>query len=159
LPDVIEFPPWLDFLGKLDEEVSKEAGSSAVLDKALKWVQDCVTSHSQCNGVTYKTTPKRLIFIEDGLTSRIRLVENRQNTAYVALSHCWGKWQTGTAVTTKENLTYRKGQMLWNDLPKTFQDAISVTVHLGLEYLWIDSLCIIQNVRFVSQLEIINTEN
>ncbi|KAN0096769.1 Heterokaryon incompatibility protein (HET) domain containing protein [Hyaloscypha variabilis] len=30
-------------------------------------------------------------------------------------------------------------------LPKTFQDAISITRELGLRYIWIDSLCIIQD--------------
>ena len=29
-------------------------------------------------------------------------------------------------------------------MPKTFQDAVSITRSLGFEYLWIDSLCIIQ---------------
>ena len=31
------------------------------------------------------------------------------------------------------------------ELPKTFQDAVHVTRQLGLQYLWIDSLCIVQN--------------
>jgi hypothetical protein len=30
-------------------------------------------------------------------------------------------------------------------LPKTFQDAVDITRRLGIDYLWIDSLCIIQN--------------
>lgn len=32
----------------------------------------------------------------------------------------------------------------FHDLPKTFQDAVSVTRSLGIRYLWIDSLCILQ---------------
>ena len=35
--------------------------------------------------------------------------------------------------------------MRWEDIPKTFQDAIIVTHFLGFQYLWIDSLCIIQD--------------
>lgn len=31
-----------------------------------------------------------------------------------------------------------------DDLPKTFQDAVKVTRGLGIQYLWIDFLCIIQ---------------
>ncbi|PMD19341.1 heterokaryon incompatibility, partial [Hyaloscypha hepaticicola] len=30
-------------------------------------------------------------------------------------------------------------------LPKTFQDAVLITRDLGVRYLWIDSLCIIQD--------------
>ncbi|KAJ4865530.1 heterokaryon incompatibility protein (HET) domain-containing protein [Trichoderma breve] len=37
----------------------------------------------------------------------------------------------------KKNIPYRA-------LPKTFQDAVTVTRALGVPYLWIDSLCIIQ---------------
>jgi Heterokaryon incompatibility protein (HET) len=32
-------------------------------------------------------------------------------------------------------------------LPLTFQDAITVTRHLGFEFIWIDSLCILQDSR------------
>ena len=35
--------------------------------------------------------------------------------------------------------------MSWEDIPKTFQDAITVTRYLGFHYIWIDSLCIVQD--------------
>ena len=34
-----------------------------------------------------------------------------------------------------------------NTLSKTFRDAIKVTRHLGIRYIWIDSICIIQDSR------------
>lgn len=33
----------------------------------------------------------------------------------------------------------------WDKLPSTFQDAITVTRRLGIAYIWIDSLCIVQD--------------
>jgi len=33
------------------------------------------------------------------------------------------------------------------ELPKTFRDAIEVVRHLNLQYIWIDSLCIIQDSK------------
>ncbi|KAJ9496009.1 hypothetical protein H2202_008532 [Exophiala xenobiotica] len=33
----------------------------------------------------------------------------------------------------------------FESLPRTFQDAIAVTANLGFQYIWIDSLCIIQD--------------
>lgn len=42
------------------------------------------------------------------------------------------------------NIENRQNGFKLNDLPKTFQDAIEVTRKLGVQYLWIDSLCIIQ---------------
>ena len=62
---------------------------------------------------------------------------------YVALSHCWGG--TNTAILKKDMLSTMIGGIDWSQLPKTFQDAIYVTRRLGFRYLWIDSLCIIQD--------------
>jgi Heterokaryon incompatibility protein (HET) len=47
--------------------------------------------------------------------------------------------------TTKATLTSWQQSIPWDRLSKTFQDAILVTRDLGLQYLWIDSLCIIQD--------------
>jgi hypothetical protein len=47
--------------------------------------------------------------------------------------------------TTKENLSDRKQTIILGDLPKTFRDAVEITRALKKRYLWIDSLCIIQN--------------
>jgi hypothetical protein len=62
---------------------------------------------------------------------------------YTALSHCWGKQQVIT--TTLATLSSRKEGIPWKELSKTFQDAICITRKLGYGYIWIDSLCIIQN--------------
>ena len=50
-------------------------------------------------------------------------------------------------LTTKVTIEDMKRSIHWNALPKTFQDAISMTKALGIQYLWIDSLCIIQHDR------------
>ena len=43
--------------------------------------------------------------------------------------------------------------MLVSDLPRTYQDAITVTRHLKARYLWIDSICILQDERLDIQKE------
>lgn len=63
---------------------------------------------------------------------------------YVSLSHCWGD-SDYPAKTTSHTLAQNKKSILWFMLPKTFQDAIVFTRWLGIRYLWIDSLCIIQD--------------
>lgn len=62
---------------------------------------------------------------------------------YAALSHCWGRETPAT--TTIANLDDRKVDISIADLPLTFQEAIWLTRQLDLQYLWIDSLCIIQD--------------
>ncbi|KAF4630846.1 hypothetical protein G7Y89_g7282 [Cudoniella acicularis] len=62
---------------------------------------------------------------------------------YLTLSHCWG-----TAKNIKllqNNITSFQHQINMKDLPKTFAEAVRVTRLLGFRYLWIDSLCIIQD--------------
>ena len=62
---------------------------------------------------------------------------------YVALSHCWGGSET--LKTTLGTYVARKNRISLSTVPKTFRDAIEVTRSLGIRYLWIDSLCIIQD--------------
>jgi len=64
---------------------------------------------------------------------------------YICLSHCWGGSQP-VRTTLATIAEFRKGIAL-SQLPKTFRDAIDVTKYLGVRYLWIDSLCIIQDDR------------
>ncbi|KAH8896330.1 HET-domain-containing protein, partial [Thozetella sp. PMI_491] len=64
---------------------------------------------------------------------------------YIALSHCWGK--STPLVTTTESLADHMRGMPLKDMPKTFREAITITRELGLEFLWIDSLCILQDSK------------
>lgn len=64
---------------------------------------------------------------------------------YIAFSHCWGSPAHRPLMTTRANLVKHLASIPWNDLPRTYQDAISATHRLGFEYIWIDSLCIIQD--------------
>ncbi|MBE3044755.1 HET domain-containing protein, partial [Candidatus Bathyarchaeota archaeon] len=64
---------------------------------------------------------------------------------YAALSHCWdGPIAT---VLTQDALSSFQARLPWDALAANFQDAILITRGLGLRYLWVDSLCIIQDRR------------
>lgn len=74
-------------------------------------------------------------------------IDSYRGHKYVTLSHCWGS-ETNThhtSITTKANISARKHTIELSGLPKTFQDAILITRELQLRFLWIDSLCIIQD--------------
>ncbi|KAK3648353.1 hypothetical protein LTR56_007470 [Elasticomyces elasticus] len=89
--------------------------------------------------------PSRLIEIQDPRTLQLRLVDGKTLTApYAALSYTWG---TAPAVwrTVKANLRERQSTLSYDDLPRTLQDAVTITVKLGLHFCWIDSLCICQD--------------
>ncbi|KAF5544825.1 heterokaryon incompatibility protein [Fusarium phyllophilum] len=112
------------------------------------WISQCKQKHlddSLRTGVAGLWYPTRLLdlgHLESISTPRlIETANNLPQGPYLTLSHCWGKKQLICA--TKENL-----QHLYNgvyNLPQTFQDAIAATKNLGYHYLWVDSLCIVQN--------------
>ncbi|CAN9434162.1 unnamed protein product [Alternaria sp. RS040] len=60
---------------------------------------------------------------------------------YAALSYCWGGDQLYKTVKSNVKIVPRAIK----DLPQTIHDAILVTRQLKLEYLWVDSMCIIQD--------------
>lgn len=62
---------------------------------------------------------------------------------YATLSHRWGSSNHFT--TTKSNMDSRYKGFLISDLPQTYRDAVIVTWKLGLNLLWIDALCIVQD--------------
>ena len=69
---------------------------------------------------------------------------NGHSGLYIALSHRWSKSDEQFR-TEKSNFKTRCKEINFYELPKTFQDAVTVTRKVGVEYLWIDSLCIIQD--------------
>ncbi|PVH97037.1 HET-domain-containing protein [Periconia macrospinosa] len=56
--------------------------------------------------------------------------------------HCWGREPFLQLVA--HNYEQFCVAIPMEELPKTFQDAIRITRSLGIDYIWIDSLCIIQ---------------
>lgn len=76
---------------------------------------------------------------------KIKLIESLGLTgSYIALSHCWGQ-DNSPLETTRKTLSSYLEEIQFPLLPKTFQDAVRITESLGISYLWIDSLCIIQH--------------
>ncbi|KLU84476.1 hypothetical protein MAPG_03518 [Magnaporthiopsis poae ATCC 64411] len=66
---------------------------------------------------------------------------------YVALSHRWRSSDEHNFCTYQCNLAARQAGFPVSDLPKRFQDAVTITRELGLRFLWIDSICIVQPHR------------
>ncbi|KAK4188241.1 heterokaryon incompatibility protein-domain-containing protein, partial [Podospora australis] len=62
---------------------------------------------------------------------------------YIALSYCWGMNQR-LKLTTDTPPQMRAGTSI-NELPVLFHDVLGLARRLGIEYLWIDALCILQD--------------
>ncbi|KAH7390220.1 heterokaryon incompatibility protein-domain-containing protein, partial [Cadophora sp. MPI-SDFR-AT-0126] len=116
------------------------------------WVDGCLQHHNSCTRDTGQFRPSRLLDLagEVGdndirlIVSEFHLPKNkgRQNH-YATLSYCWGPPGLN-ARTTKENIEERRRRIPLDSLPRTVRDAVQVTRELGIRYLWVDALCIIQ---------------
>jgi hypothetical protein len=123
-------------------------GSAASISRMQAWLGNCVSSHPKCNRMETNPPPlpTRVIAVGGKGTQICHLVPGANKRGYYAsLSHCWGSSNNQPLKTTEETLTLRQQGMKDEDLPKTFRDAIQVCRELGIKYLWIDSLCIIQD--------------
>jgi len=116
------------------------------LSLAVSWLEDCRRQHPECSLRDISAHPSRLLRIVTDSSAVLRLVELGAETdvpPYTALSYCWG--EVLPLRTTRDNFEQHKAGIQSSALPRTFQDAVAVTKHLGCEHLWIDSLCIIQD--------------
>lgn len=126
-------------------ELSSNPGVSETFEFIKSCLKSCDDDHIRCRRNVSSRLPTRLIDVLQPNSSYVRLVEtaSRPNEPYIALSYCWGTGENKktTIVNYKEMLKFI--QVV--DLPATLQDAIFVTRRLGLRYLWIDAICIIQD--------------
>jgi hypothetical protein len=132
----------------------------------LEWIHECETVHDECRenesiipGVGWTrgdNLPTRLLFVGSGPDDILHLVESSQLVSddaikhalprYAALSHMWGNIATSRHLkATRTSYDELRRSIGLHDLPPTFQDAVLVCRALGYLYLWIDSLCIIQD--------------
>ena len=90
------------------------------------------------------SVPGRLLYVGDeSKQEHPRVVEGVRDQPYFALSYCWGS--TGFFTTTKANLAQNMSGIPLESLPAVMRDGVVVTRALGDEYIWIDTLCIIQD--------------
>lgn len=117
------------------------------------WLGECAKKHAgRCSPPKSDVLPARFLDLGNDNLRLVDAVEARQSCPralagdlqYTALSHCWGQKAT-VMTTTVSNFTSMCSSIPFESLPKTFRDAITITRRLGLRFMWIDSLCIVQD--------------
>lgn len=77
--------------------------------------------------------------------------ESQTHEKYIALSYVWGKKEVYKTLRSNVLKHLQHGGLEaplrkeLNGIPKTIQDAIQLVKDIGLRYLWVDSLCIVQD--------------
>ena len=138
--------------------ISLEPDSAQVFDLARTWLNLCFNNHDRCrqssaNQDNPHLLPLRLVDVgpihDPKDPTKVRIVNTTGRSLgdmpYLALSHCWGKKSHVAAMTSTGNLNARRVLLPVSNLPKTIHDAIIVTHKLGFRYLWIDTLCVVQD--------------
>jgi len=137
----------LDTLGSL-APVAPDAGSEQCFEFIRTSLERCADDHPECHLVSPAMPRRGLALDGPGSTPTVRLhySSTLDKARYIALSHCWGPDKTAKKrlKLTRDTMTAFQHLVPWDDLPETFQDGILVAWKLGIRYVWIDSLCIIQ---------------
>lgn len=92
--------------------------------------------------------PTRLVKVEMSSKGTIlpRLIESNHlesTSPYLTLSHCWG--DANFLKLQSDNITKLTNGIPTQELTQTHRDSLVITHRLGYHYIWIDSLCIIQD--------------
>jgi hypothetical protein len=123
----------------------EELPSQEGLASARQWLSQCLEKEwHACPKNERVKLPTRLVEVSpQGVNAaRLRLTDGQEGR-YAALSYCWGGPQPFRTVA--DSLTAYTEEIPFSKLPKTILDAFEVTRRLGLQYIWIDSLCIVQD--------------
>lgn len=92
--------------------------------------------------------PRRLLDLNNSDLSQVRLSlnrEERENVPFWTLSYKWGPNPESMKQLTRLGMDAMARSINISALPRIFQEAIEVTRKLGIRYLWIDALCIMQD--------------
>ncbi|KAH6843161.1 heterokaryon incompatibility protein-domain-containing protein [Chaetomium sp. MPI-CAGE-AT-0009] len=113
--------------------------------KTASWLHNCQENHS-CK-IIPGAMPTRLIQVtgtlETGVMLRLCEMAKEVRVPYAALSYCWGGEQPMKCLSS--NINSYPTSIPFDGQPETIKDAARVCLGAGIQYLWIDALCIIQD--------------
>ena len=113
---------------------------------ALPTLKNCQDHPAGCPSSEEPFLPTRaldLIFKDKEHALRRHVSCPGQTAQYAAMSYCWGGPQK--LITTAQSIHSMTTGFELETVPSILRDAILVTRQLGIQYLWIDALCIVQD--------------
>ncbi|KAI0446269.1 heterokaryon incompatibility protein-domain-containing protein [Xylaria telfairii] len=109
----------------------------------------CQQSHSSCRSGSGTWYPTRLLQATTvNGRMQLKIVETAEKTLsapYITLSHCWGG-HVPLQLTTRSRDEFKKS-IAEESMPVLYMDAVHIAQSLNITYIWIDSLCIMQDSR------------
>ncbi|KAK3312603.1 heterokaryon incompatibility protein-domain-containing protein [Apodospora peruviana] len=132
------------------EYLRPTVGAEFPIARLEDWISACTKYHSdRCRVKTgsFEDSFPGLEVVRFIDVKRSSIVELRTVPHYVALSYVWGEVSTvRLTATSRPGLLLPGGiEKAWQGIPRTIKDAIELVRKLGVRYLWVDALCLIQN--------------
>lgn len=126
-------------------EVSPSANSKRSFQFLRAQLNTCSQEHEQCSQDSVFLPTRVLDLGSSATVQNIKILEPPSGTPgkYIALSYCWG--DGGGLKALRSNLYKLLRAVDEDELPATIRDAVELARCLGVQYLWVDALCIIQN--------------
>ncbi|KAF9773647.1 hypothetical protein IL306_008518 [Fusarium sp. DS 682] len=134
-----------DLTSLLLREIVSDSASKSSLSLAKEWLDDCITSHERCFPFRNQTKllPTRVIDVGSSTSSPHLHMTGSIRGKWTALSYSWGG--ISSFALTQSSLERLENGLPLKEFPATIRDAIVVTRALDIQYLWVDSLCILQD--------------
>jgi hypothetical protein len=129
------------------EDLPSSTDSAATLATAESWLRICLNEHDcqlvSSQAFANRVLPTRLIQLNIPKPRLILTSSLDSDVEYATLSHCWGSAKQFAL--NGANLETMQQAIPLELLSKTFQESMVLANRFGYDYLWIDSLCIIQD--------------
>lgn len=126
--------------------VAEDSSSNMAFERAAQWLSHCLENDEECRPRASSFMPRRLLDVGSmDRPSDPFLLEPTDPAPYVCLSYCWGVDTEGVLKSTETNLAAHYQAVPYTSMPATIQDAVTVCRRLKIAYLWVDSLCIVQD--------------
>lgn len=140
--------------------ITEDTSSPETYKQIRTWLDTCKNEHPNCRPPSGDPSlPTRLIYLDPSRDSSLsnptdtklqpRLISTNDvecsECRYIALSYRWPEDFPVEAKSTQDNIREQMRGLKTSRLPLIFNDLFQVAVRLGISYVWIDSLCIVQD--------------
>lgn len=140
--------------------ITEDTSSPETYKQICTWLDTCKNEHPNCRPpLGNPSLPTRLIYLDKSRRSSLgnsvdtilqpRLMSTNcmefSECKYIALSYRWPEDFPNEAKSTWDNIPEQMRGLNTSKLPQIFNDLFQVAVGIGISYVWIDSLCIIQD--------------
>ncbi|CAG9987550.1 unnamed protein product [Clonostachys byssicola] len=137
---------WIGPLDNFNVNLSPSTGDETTFRLIEAWLNTCLGSHKEC-AKAGRFVPPRLLQVDSAGNFRLVLKDDVKHGArYATLTHCYATDDNTTRLIHSTSKQFLSSQPL-SILPSSYRDAFTLVQRMGLQYLWVDRLCVLQDSK------------